>query len=395
MSMSLWWTQRDQLDDEQVRLIEDLSLKEDFLVCGPPGSGKTNVLLRRAQFVRSQDMPNVLVLTYTRPLVEFVKTGCSDAEGREIFPSSCVDTLESWLRDLYKKHETPLPEEPQGQDTHRLWKEALASGALSFIKAKRMPKYDALFVDEVQDLYDVEIKLLRQWSDVLFFVGDARQKIFGGTGLPAAQRLIRAENQFNLPFHYRIAPALCKMADKILNATGVDSLSATSHYKGPKPGTVDVHGPLQKKAQLVDCAQKLKDQIRVYGDFIKQGDRIGIVVARRADRDVVLEYLEQDAELAGKAKIIRAKDGTAEDSDYDPSFDLGCPINILTLKGCKGIEFRAVHWLFCEQLSHYNSPEHYYTLVTRAKTSLDLYFDGQLPQDLARSHSQQGRSLWA
>jgi hypothetical protein len=59
---TLWWTKKEQLDKHQVALIEQLPLRETFLVLGPPGSGKTNVLLRRAQFVRGQNMPNVLVL---------------------------------------------------------------------------------------------------------------------------------------------------------------------------------------------------------------------------------------------------------------------------------------------------------------------------------------------
>ena len=98
--MSLWWAQKNQLDKDQIELIESLPLRESFLILGPPGSGKTNVLVRRAQFVRGQNMPNVLLLTFTRSLTEFLKTGCFDAQGREIFPQSCVTTLESWQRSL-------------------------------------------------------------------------------------------------------------------------------------------------------------------------------------------------------------------------------------------------------------------------------------------------------
>src|SRR5262245_47857169 len=107
--MSLWWVQKDQLDARQMELIENLPLRESFLILGPPGSGKTNVLLRRAQFVRGQGMPNVLVLTFTRPLTEFVKTGCFDNQGRQIFPHTCVTTIESWLRSMYSQHEEDLP----------------------------------------------------------------------------------------------------------------------------------------------------------------------------------------------------------------------------------------------------------------------------------------------
>src|SRR5690348_15297209 len=107
--MSLWWARRDQLDREQVRMIEKLPLHGSHLILGPPGSGKTNVLLRRAQYVRTQGLANVLVLSFTRPLTEFVKTGCYDDQRREIFPPALVSTIESWTRSLFKEHGQPIP----------------------------------------------------------------------------------------------------------------------------------------------------------------------------------------------------------------------------------------------------------------------------------------------
>ena len=86
--------------------------------------------------------------------------------------------------------------------------------------------------------------------------------------------------------------------------------------------------------------------MRVYSDYIGQGDRLGVVVARRDDRERVLGYLELDPDLRGKAKIIRAR-GDQDDRGYDPAFHPDMPICILTIQGCKGLEFRALHWLFC------------------------------------------------
>jgi superfamily I DNA and RNA helicase len=137
---------------------------------------------------------------------------------------------------------------------------------------------------------------------------------------------------------------------------------------------------------------KLKEQIRVYADLIKQGDRLGVIVAWKTDREKVYDYLEGQPALKGKSKIIRAKDDS--DDDYDPSFDPDTPICILTVQGCKGLEFRAVHWLFSDDLSYHHNAEHYYTVVTRAKTSLDIYYTNVLPQTLARAHSQAGVSPW-
>ena len=389
--MSLWWVKREQLDRYQIQLIETLPLRESFLVLGPPGSGKTNVLLRRAQFVRGQDMPNVLVLTFTRPLTEFLKTGCFDDQNREIFPPESVTTLESWLRSMYDKHGEDLPSDPGNLIE---WKRQLATGATKFRKMNRIPQYDALFIDEAQDLLPEEIGLLRQWSPVLFFVGDDRQRIYGnGDGLKAVRQYIQPTHERTLPFHYRVAPEICRMADRILVAHGGNSLASTAHYNGPLPARVSVQpGPLPKDKQLELAAGRLKEQIRVYADFIRQGDRLGVIVARKDDRLAVFNHLESDMALVGKSKIIRARD--EGDVGYDPSFDPDAPICILTVKGCKGLEFRAVHWLFCDELRSYHNDEHYYTVVTRAKTSIDISYTKLLPQVLARAHSASGVNPW-
>jgi superfamily I DNA/RNA helicase len=383
--MSLWWVRKDQLDSHQMALIENLPLRESHLILGPPGSGKTNVLLRRAQFVRGQDMPNVLVLTFTRPLTEFVKTGCFDPQGREIFPKSCVTTIESWLRWLYNQHDKDLPS--RGGEDLTEWKKDLAVGALDFQKQKRIPKYDALFVDEAQDLLPEEVALLARWSDVLFFVGDDRQRIYENTqGLTSVRKILAPGHEHKLPFHYRLAPEICHMADRILLPESGQSLEETCHYVGPRPGTIEISGPLPNDQQLEQAAAKLKDQIRVYAGLIREGDRLGVIVARKRDRETVHAYFENDPLLEGKSKIIRARE--EDEHDYDPSFEPDSPICILTVKGCKGLEFRAVHWLFSDDLSWTHRNEHYYTVVTRAKTSLDIYYTGKLSRELAGAYSR-------
>ena len=126
--MSLWWTRKEQLDKNQLKIIENLPLRGKYLVLGPPGSGKTNILVRRAQFVRTQEMPNIVVLAFTRSLVEFMKTGCYNAQGREIFPESCITTIESWIRGLYRQHNTELPED-KGAGLNQ-WKRTLSTEAM-------------------------------------------------------------------------------------------------------------------------------------------------------------------------------------------------------------------------------------------------------------------------
>ncbi len=309
---------------------------------------------------------------------------------REIFPTACVTTLESWLRYLYDQHGEDLP--PKQRNLVE-WKRQLATNALGIAARNFIPHYDALFVDEAQDLLAEEVALLREWSQVLFFAGDDRQHIYeGADNLSAIRSFVPTANQRILPFHYRLAPEICRAADRILIPLDGNTLESGAHYKGPKPGKITPWKAAPRDVQMTNAASKLKQQLRAFGDLIMQGDRLGIVVPRQDDRDLVLAFLEQDADLAGKAKIIRSRD--EGETGYDPSFSPTSPICILTVHGCKGLEFRSVHWLFCDDLGWCLNNEHYYTVVTRAKTQLDLYCDKEMPQVLARSYADTGGNIW-
>jgi superfamily I DNA and RNA helicase len=389
--MSLWWTARNQLDERQIELIEEVPLQDSRLVVGPPGSGKTNVLLRRAQFVRSQGMSNVLVLTFTRPLTEFVKTGCYDGS-KEIFPPSLVTTMESWIRSLYRDHSLELPGPSNGGLS--AWKRALAKGALGVSADSSQPPYDTIFVDEAQDLFNEEIDLIREWTDCVFFTGDTRQKIYADAdGIPAINTKYPNLPTSELLYHYRLAPELCRVADKILKPQAGSSLSSTGFYTGPKPGHAETHGPLQKSDQIRAAIERIESQLRVYSTLIEQGDRIGIIVPEREDRNLVFRSLEEDFDLEGLSQVVRAKDDSGD--HHNPAFDPSKPISIVTEAGCKGLEFRAVHWLFADKFSSWRSSETYYTVITRAKTSIDIYYEGNVPNIIAKACSPEKKDIWA
>lgn len=382
--MSLWWAKREQLDLHQVELIENTPLSGNHLVIGPPGSGKTNVLLRRAQFVRTQNMPNILVLTFTRALTEFVRTGCYTPDGKNIFPEELVTTTESWVRSIYRNHGAGNPPDIENKKERRA---AAAAGALSLLDVGQIPKYDAIFVDEAQDLVEAEAALIVAWANNIFLVGDDRQKIYeDSAGLAALKTLIQPLNEHALPFHYRLVREVCEMADRIQTTAGGSSLAATSHYQGPTPGRIKVEGPFTRDEQISQARDVLRDQVRVYADLIAQGDRLGVIVPRQTDRDALYQAFEDDEFLHGKSQIVRARDGSSNDT-HTTAIDRERPILILTAQGAKGLEFRSVQWLFSDDLGKYATPEKCYTVVTRAKTSLDIYFTDRMPEQIAKSYS--------
>ncbi len=386
-----WWVSKNQLDEDQVKLIEDLDIDGSFLVYGPPGSGKTNVLLRRAQFLRANDLPNVVVLTFTRPLTEFLKTGCYNESGSEVFPSQLIQTFESWIRGFYHSQNVDVP---NSIDDFNERKAELAKGALSIAASTAIPKHDAILVDEAQDLLPEEVALIRDRSDRLFFVGDDRQKIYGGqNGLDVVRALRPQLVEEPLKYHYRLAPEICAVADRILTNASGQPLSRTANYKGPRPAHVAVNA-FSDRASIKNAVLKsLLNQIRVYGDFLAAGEKLGVVVPRKKDREELLQLINENENLAGKAQIVRAWSGNSSDT-HVVELDAGKPILIMTEKGCKGLEFRALHWLFVDRDVAHRTDELYYTIVTRAKTSLDMYHSSSAPAALAKAYAQPTKELW-
>src|ERR1700733_88977 len=73
---SSWWKDLSQLDDEQQKVIS-VDDDVDHLVIGPPGCGKTNLLLLRASYLYKKGTTNSKVLAFGRVLKEFIVSGTS------------------------------------------------------------------------------------------------------------------------------------------------------------------------------------------------------------------------------------------------------------------------------------------------------------------------------
>jgi superfamily I DNA and RNA helicase len=69
-----WWRTIDDLIGEQ-RDVIGLPLDGSFFILGPPGSGKTNLLLLRANYITLSGYPNISIVVFNRTLREFIRAG--------------------------------------------------------------------------------------------------------------------------------------------------------------------------------------------------------------------------------------------------------------------------------------------------------------------------------
>lgn len=163
-----WWVGDDQLNDEQKEIIA-LPLKGNHLVVGPPGSGKTNLLLLRANYIYLAGKANILVIVFTRTLKEFIASG-----GQEYaFPEDKITTHIKWGRDLLFQY--GMRTEPPADFGEA--REFIRSEIEALVQKKHIDKlYDVILLDEAHDFTPEEIKLFARLGKAILplRMGDKR-----------------------------------------------------------------------------------------------------------------------------------------------------------------------------------------------------------------------------
>jgi superfamily I DNA/RNA helicase len=358
-----WWRSPEEVDEDQMRVY---SAPPDgrFLVTGPPGSGKTNVLLLRAIYLTRAGRANIRVLTLTRTLTEFIRSGAG--VGGKI-PAERIQTVTEWQRSLYRQ----LTGEklPYGDEDFETQRTELLSKLTAAVKSAGLREnyYDCLLVDEVQDLWKEEVELLGKLSRNLFFVGDARQRIYARNEGMVAARALQCQ-ELALRYHYRIGRKICEVGDRILPDPSNVPLSKFSQYDELRlPSSAKLHTLPTVSAQANELIRRVDTQLRAYPE-----EWIGVIAPRNKDVSFIYEQF-QKTPLANRVSLHD------EDSrEFNPQL----PIVLLTVHSSKGTEFRAVHFFAADEFGHRYTREKAFTVVTRAKTSLDVYHTGPIDGSL-------------
>ena len=356
-----WWVSKEELDPAQKEFIK-LPAQGRYQLEGPAGSGKTNLLLLRAQFVAGQGDKNVLVITYTNALCDFIRSGLI-ATG--LMEEDQVKTFHSWARGHIQRY-LKVDVIEKGAD----FDDAARQRTVQFLAQanERLPAqriYSSIFVDEAQDLTVSELELLLCLADNVCVCGDLKQGIYQRDGLNIASSM--ALERHVLTKHYRIGQRIAQVADRLLpQNSAADSLEATSNYNQKLQGkpTAELHRCADRAEQFEKMCTLLRIQLDAF-----RGDRIGIFCGKRDTAAEVMERF-QGTEFEGKIRWHGADDFETSDDGV---------IHVMTMHSAKGLEFRAVHMFGIEELRQGPLSRNTlaYTAITRAKTSLNAYCSGK------------------
>jgi superfamily I DNA and RNA helicase len=159
-----WWTDPNELDTDQKKVVA-LSPAEDHLVVGPPGCGKTNLLLLRGTYLYRRGVANIVILTFGRVLREFLATGATHYP----FASDKIQTYVRWGAQLLRANGVDFEDGSNFEDTRRRLYTALTTVAA---ENKLENIHDVILLDEAQDYSADEIKLIKGFGERMFAVGD-------------------------------------------------------------------------------------------------------------------------------------------------------------------------------------------------------------------------------
>jgi superfamily I DNA/RNA helicase len=359
-----WWVSEADLDDEQKKVIA-LGSQGNYLLIGPPGSGKTNLLLLRANYLTAGDKPDLVILVFTRTLREFIAAGAK----RYLFSAGKVQTYIAWARRLLEENGVQVPESTDFQEE----RQNLLSGLKTLIDKEQITDdyYDAILLDEAHDYLVEEIEVIRAFSRNLFCVADSRQQIYKRDP-KIIEHLQSYSETIELRFHYRNGIQVCRLADQIMKGKAIHApMEPNSHYNEvARPSSVEhVHCKRGIEEQCEVTVGKLETQLQAYPNEL-----LGVICPRREEFELIRSYLGR-SQLSDLCVYQDPKYG------YKP-FDDDHRICVSTIHGSKGLEFTALHILACDT---FRSPGFYttnrnmtFTAVTRAKTSLCLYYSGDL-----------------
>lgn len=354
-----WWVDPNELNDEQQPII-NLPIGDSYLITGPPGSGKTNLVLLRANYLYLSGIQNIEVIVFTRTLQEFIGSGGDQYD----FPVAKVRTGVKFFQKLLHRYGVSLVL-PDNFAKLRVY---LLEEAQKLVADKNLADlFETILLDEGHNFWPAEIDLFSRLAKTMFIAADARQRIYDGADSIENMRQA-VDKEFALQFHYRIGRQICKVADALMNDSPdyVPMLQSSQYDEVKIPSHVQIVECQSVAAQVDKMIESLKVELATYPD-----EFVGVLNPTRRVLNEVRDII-RGSDL-GDLAICQ---GDTNAVNFTPERR----IVVCTIHAAQGVEFRTVHIAGADEIERLHQHRNaIFTAVTRAKTSLSVYHSSTLP----------------
>ncbi|MYA90632.1 MAG: AAA family ATPase [Synechococcus sp. SB0663_bin_10] len=344
--------------DERQLAVYEAPFDESLFVAGPPGSGKTVLVIRRAQMLLAKPDHSVMIITYNRMLRRLIAQLTAGEQRVQ------AQTMHSFVYGHYreKANVTKVPEIKQYKLDWNVMFETLQRHGIH-------PHLTHVIIDEGQDLPTEFFRYLRNFvATTVMVAADEEQALRSERStIRDIKEAAHLDDPFLFEYNHRNSPEIARVVE---------------HFH---TGDLPVPAVVRPKSGEIPCILLYSENgamRRIANWYQTRGGRIAVAVIQNGTGEILYSQLQEN--LSGDSIQIYTSSRRNE-NDIELLKD---GITILNVESIKGQEFDTVFIMEFDKLlleTNEMNQRKMYMLCARARDHLFLMHEGNhLPPELLR-----------